>query len=99
VLVALLNGCGSACCPLAHDRGPINDACAFSLYGPPVYSSDTLDLLVTENPWTVKVREGDGLLSVAPSVLAAQARPGAVRQLHAFKGIPPCDVADDGSCR
>ncbi len=98
-LVASLNSCGAACCPLAFEKGPVNQACSLDLYGPPTFSSDTLGLVVSDNPWTVKVAEGDGLLRVSPSVPESAGVSGAIRVLHAFKGIPACDQGPDGNCK
>src|SRR6267378_2204763 len=35
LVTAVLSNCGASCCALADEKGAVNGACAFALYGPP----------------------------------------------------------------
>ncbi len=60
----VFKNCGTKCCTLGVDGGSdVAIACEQELSGTPVWSgSDTLKILVEDNPYNVKVTEGNGIL-------------------------------------
>ena len=98
-VTAALTQCGTKCCELSPDKGDANGACVLSLYGPPIWTPVGVQLVATDNPFTVKVAEGSGFLSAKPSVPRAALVDGAIVTVRAFAGVPACPVGPDNACQ
>lgn len=99
MVVGMLQGCGTKCCELSPDRGAVNTACVTELYGAPAWVGQGVTVVPTGNPFTVKIAEGRGLLSVSPTAPGAAAIPGSGAVIHAQAAAPACDLGEDGACR
>ena len=73
--------CGTKCCRIGQHEGAIGLACEAALFGVPRWTADdSVRLVALDNPFNVKVADGEGQLRVCGSV------PGP-------DGAPPCASA------
>jgi hypothetical protein len=92
--LAVLNACGTQCCPLDDNKG--NGACRWTLFGDPLFTpaGGTATWFSTAGPFTLKINQGDGFLTVKGS----EGGPPAPVKWHVRAAQPPCDADANHVC-
>jgi hypothetical protein len=79
----------TACCPLSAERGEVHVACQRELYGSPVWKVEegVCEILPADNPFIVKIKSGQCLISVEGTMGGPSSERWTVRAAN-----PPCEL-------